>query len=123
MVDSFELFKGLYHVYKGLHLLCFALEKLGVIIDPISQYDESGEKFENIRQNIYNQRFEFFAKIYFPNFRTYEQYCAQTKKQGEEKSIDETLEEAKDYLMRGKQYLKNLEETPDSQRSKEFITN
>ena len=57
-IDSYEYYKGLTSVYKGMHLLSYALTMIGVIVDPICQYDDSGENFAIIRENIYNQRFD-----------------------------------------------------------------
>ena len=119
-IDELEFFRGLRSIYKGMQYLTHGLGMMGVIKDPVEQYDE-GEKTQNIRENIYYQRFGYFGEVMFPRLKTYEEYSekfdqelAQLENPDDPKLV---LEGAKNLILEGNAYLKNLKETPAQQRS------
>lgn len=57
VIDQFEYSRGMFEICKGMFILTYCLIQQGVINDPVAQY---GELAEDIRENNYDQRFEFF---------------------------------------------------------------
>ena len=99
------------HATRGLHVLCHALRKLGIIRDPIAQFEDNSER---IREAVYRSRFGCFAEVMFPRFKSYAEYCehrakdllgeeaAQQAEPGSEDDIDKLFDSAKKALMLGK---------------------
>lgn len=86
-------------VSKGLHQLTLALRNQGLagIADLNSQYD-GNEKSQNIRQNNYEQTFEYFKPVLYPKYKEYDSQLATMEKQG---SVDKLLDQAKEDLQLG----------------------
>ena len=50
------------------------MRKEDLIKDGIKQYDDN-EMTKNIRENIYNKRFEVYRSVQYPQYVSYEEYA------------------------------------------------
>ena len=78
--------------------------EIGLITDPLSQYDGKKE-YQLVRENLYNQRFGYFAGCMFPRFKSFQEFEIDILKSRKDVEIIERLERAKNQLNQGKQYL------------------
>ena len=73
-VDWFEYCESVLFAYRGLQILSVAMRKEDLIKDGIKQYDDN-EMTKNIRENIYNKRFEVYRSVQYPQYVSYEEYA------------------------------------------------
>lgn len=74
LIDWFEYTESVLFAFRGLHILCVALRKQDLIKDGIKQYDDN-EMYKNVRETIYNKRFEVYRSVQYPQYQTYEDYA------------------------------------------------
>ncbi len=106
--------------------MVYTLKLLGLIKDPLTQYDEEGSATETVRENHYNQRFGCFSDIMFPRFKHYYEYKGGVKKQIQEETGDDPaklFDMANKFFKLGKKLLNNLQQTEAAYRNSVFFQN
>jgi len=107
-------------------VLIYTFKLLGLIKDPLTQYDEEGSATDAVRENHYNQRFGCFADIMFPRYKHYYEYKGGVKKQIQDETGDDPaklFEMANKFFKLGKKFLNNLQSTDAAYRNTTFYQN